>query len=311
MNDFYSILGVNPDSSQEEIKKAYRKLANELHPDKNGGNKEAEERFKRVASAYDVLGDKDKRKKYDETRQAEKDKFDFRTGFGRGNSSGFDTFRDFEFNSRTKNDLGKLNVFANKEATLAELMNGHDIAVEYIVSIDQGDDLHKIETRKTNIRVNLQSNSYPITQEADCNYYLTFNIRGAGSTSTFYYEDLFGRKSKTTASGNLVVKVKIKTDGLVIQNSDIVQEVEIGLGAVLLSDEIILDSPLGKKYRVKSINKDTINDIEVKIQEQGLVSAWGKRGNYVFKLKIKKPNISNLNDEQLEKLKEILAIIDK
>ncbi len=63
--DYYSILGVNKTASQEEIKKAYRKLAVKYHPDKSGGDKKAEEKFKRINEANDVLGDPEKRKKYD------------------------------------------------------------------------------------------------------------------------------------------------------------------------------------------------------------------------------------------------------
>ncbi|MGD8609060.1 MAG: J domain-containing protein [Myxococcales bacterium] len=64
--DFYKTLGVSRDASPEEIKKAYRRLAKELHPDRNPDDKAAEERFKDVSSAYDVLSDADKRKLYDE-----------------------------------------------------------------------------------------------------------------------------------------------------------------------------------------------------------------------------------------------------
>ncbi|MFP3910720.1 MAG: molecular chaperone DnaJ [Desulfobacteraceae bacterium] len=64
--DFYKILGVSKDASQEEIRKAYRKLARKWHPDINPGNKEAEQKFKDISSAYQCLGDKEKRKLYDE-----------------------------------------------------------------------------------------------------------------------------------------------------------------------------------------------------------------------------------------------------
>ena len=66
--DFYAILGVSKDSAPDEVKKKYRKLARELHPDKNPGDAKAEERFKQVSEAYDVLSDEAKHKEYDEAR---------------------------------------------------------------------------------------------------------------------------------------------------------------------------------------------------------------------------------------------------
>jgi molecular chaperone DnaJ len=63
--DLYSVLGVDKKASPDEIKKAYRKLARKYHPDTNPGDKQAEERFKEISAAYDVLGDPEKRKEYD------------------------------------------------------------------------------------------------------------------------------------------------------------------------------------------------------------------------------------------------------
>ena len=64
--DYYDLLGVSKDSSQDEIKKAYRKVALKYHPDRNPDNKEAEDKFKEAAEAYDVLGNEEKRRKYDQ-----------------------------------------------------------------------------------------------------------------------------------------------------------------------------------------------------------------------------------------------------
>jgi molecular chaperone DnaJ len=67
--DFYAVLGVSASASQDEIKKQYRKLAAKHHPDKNPNDKTAAERFKEISEAYNVLGDAEKRKQYDEMRR--------------------------------------------------------------------------------------------------------------------------------------------------------------------------------------------------------------------------------------------------
>ena len=85
--DFYEILGVSKNATAEEIKKAYRKKAIEFHPDKNPGNKEAEENFKTAAEAYEVLSDADKKAKYDQYGHAA---FDGAGGFGGGHHMNMD-----------------------------------------------------------------------------------------------------------------------------------------------------------------------------------------------------------------------------
>ena len=64
--DFYEVMGVPKNATEDEIKKAYRKLAKKYHPDLNPGDKEAEAKFKEVNEAYEVLSDKDKRARYDQ-----------------------------------------------------------------------------------------------------------------------------------------------------------------------------------------------------------------------------------------------------
>ncbi|MFJ7155310.1 molecular chaperone DnaJ [Streptomyces sp. NPDC101118] len=87
--DYYKVLGVPKDATEAEIKKAYRKLAREFHPDANKGNAEAEERFKEISEANDVLADPKKRKEYDEAR-ALFGNGGFRPGPGAGGSFNFD-----------------------------------------------------------------------------------------------------------------------------------------------------------------------------------------------------------------------------
>src|SRR3954469_9217373 len=67
--DYYSVLGVPQGATDKEISRAYKKLAKQYHPDANAGDKDAEERFKEISAANDVLGDAEKRKEYDQVRE--------------------------------------------------------------------------------------------------------------------------------------------------------------------------------------------------------------------------------------------------
>ncbi|PSF36277.1 molecular chaperone DnaJ [Aphanothece hegewaldii CCALA 016] len=98
--DYYAVLGVSKSASNDEIKKAFRKLAVKYHPDRNPGDKAAEERFKEISEAYEVLSDPDKRQKYDQFGQYWKQANQTGGGFGNvgvdvGNFN-FDQYRSFE-----------------------------------------------------------------------------------------------------------------------------------------------------------------------------------------------------------------------
>lgn len=92
--DYYEVLGVSKDASADDIKKAYRKMAMKYHPDRNPGDKEAEEKFKEVGEAYEVLSDADKKARYDQYGFAGVDP-NFGAGAGGYGSAGFGGFGDF------------------------------------------------------------------------------------------------------------------------------------------------------------------------------------------------------------------------
>ncbi len=91
-DDYYKTLGIDKNASEDDIKKAYRKLAMKFHPDRNPGNKQAEEKFKKLSEAYAVLSDQEKRKQYDS----------FGSDAFRQRYSQEDIFKDFDLNDILK-----------------------------------------------------------------------------------------------------------------------------------------------------------------------------------------------------------------
>src|SRR3990170_498183 len=127
--DYYQVLGVAKNATQADIKKAYRKLAQKHHPDANRGNREAEERFKEVSAAYDVLGDGQKRKQYDQVRDMASSGFGGAPG---GSRVGFE-----DLGSVFGGDLGDLfgGLFGGARGRRASA-RGSDLETEVRVSFD-------------------------------------------------------------------------------------------------------------------------------------------------------------------------------
>lgn len=120
--DYYEVLGVTKKASENEIKKAYRKLAKELHPDVNPNNEEAESKFKEVSEAYEHLSDKDKKAHYDQ--------FGHKPQGGRGGFDMSEVFRGFgqAFNQPTRKGQ---NLRVNIKLTLEEIYSGVKKSYKY------------------------------------------------------------------------------------------------------------------------------------------------------------------------------------
>src|SRR5512138_1355713 len=130
--DYYEVLGVERGVSQDEIKKAYRKMAVQYHPDKNPGDKTAEEKFKELGEAYEVLSEPQKRAAYDQYGHAA---FDRRSGgFARtgGFHDPFDVFREVFGGGSIFEDL-----FGGSRGDPSEPQRGDDLRYDMEISFDE------------------------------------------------------------------------------------------------------------------------------------------------------------------------------
>jgi len=131
--DFYAILGVARNASQDEVKKAYRKLAQRYHPDSAKGDAAAEERFKEISAAYDVLGDAAKRTEYDRVRDMAASGFRFGPGGGPGGPGGV-RFEDLGFGVGGIGDL--FDLFGQGRAG-GRVRGGADLVAEAELSFEE------------------------------------------------------------------------------------------------------------------------------------------------------------------------------
>ena len=132
-SDYYEILGVSKSASEEEIKKAYRKLAIKYHPDKNPGDNAAEEKFKEISSAFEILKDPEKRRKYDQFGPDA-----FRGGGSTGGVDPFDLFRDVFGGGSGGGGFGSIfDDFFGGSTSRNDGSQGSDLRVSVTISLEQ------------------------------------------------------------------------------------------------------------------------------------------------------------------------------
>ncbi len=311
--DYYKTLGVNKDASQAEIKKAYRKLASKYHPDKNPDDKTAEEKFKEVSEAYKVLGDPEKRKKYDtlganweayeqagsgwdqyarqrqgpggQTFYFEGDPSEF---FGRG-QSGFSSFFDMFFGEGSSDDP-----FENfrTQGRRPAAFKGQDLEAELPITLleaYQGSQ-RTFELNGQKLRITIKPGAYDGQR---------LRLKGKGQP---------GRQGGEP--GDLYIVLKVQPDFRFQRNEDdLIYIKDIDLYTAVLGDQIEVPTLTGQ---VKvTVPKGTASGKTLRLKGKGMPK-YGQEGQYgdlLVKLNVQMPQ--NLTAEEETLFKKLKAIRER
>jgi molecular chaperone DnaJ len=145
LKDFYKILNVKESASQDEIKKAYRKLALKFHPDKNPGDKKSEERFKEISEAYDTLSDSAKKEKYDNKKNFQDPFKDFNFNFDFDSHYNFDSYGNPNYRKGKADTSGFIkggDIKGTIELSIEDIFNGYGKKNIKIKRLNQCDKCH-------------------------------------------------------------------------------------------------------------------------------------------------------------------------
>ena len=283
MKDYYKILEINKNATDEEIKKAYRKLAKKWHPDKNLNNPRAEEKFKEIQEAYDVLSDKKKRENYDNPYNFSSEdvfsEFDFFKNFktsSKKQQSDYDFFQDIEnfFKEKNNKTLKGSNLKLKVKITFEEFIKGTFKEIKYKRKINGIENINKIS----------------VTFEPGTENGTEILYKSGGNAINGNYGDLI-----------LVTEVE-KNDSFKRKNSDLFTGIEIPFEIAILGGNIEIPTVFGNK-KIK-IPECTQNGKMFKISNEGLYKKINgkERGNLYITISIKIPQkVTKKQKELIEK----------
>lgn len=293
--DYYEVLGVSKNASDDEIKKAYRKLAVKYHPDRNPGDKEAEAKFKEINEAHEVLSDKQKRARYDQFGHA---------GVGGTAGGAYGGFNgnpfgngNFNFNGQTFNFgfgggsafddiLG--NLFGFGAAGARKQRRGADYQTSVTLTFEEA----IFGTTKT---IDLENGTLKVKIPAGIDDGMSVRLKGKGGAAP----------SKDAEPGDLYVRVRVKP------HKSLTRE-----GAIILSEQTIgmVDAALGCEIDVETVDgvvrmrvpAGTQSGTPFKLSGHGVpFRADGDRGPHIVTVIVETPkNLSKKQKELLEEFKK-------
>lgn len=298
--DYYSILGITKSASAEEIKKSYRRLARKYHPDMNPGDKAAENRFKEVTEAYEVLSDGDKRRKYDQFGQYWKQPAptpgrnpgNYRpTGAG-VDMGGYDfshygSFDDFlnELLGRASNPASNRRANGETPGNTATTSNNGDRNAT--IDLTMAEAFKGVEKSfilgSENIKIRIPLGAKPGSR---------IRVKGKGSINPL-----------TQQRGDLYLTIAIKAhEFFQFDKENLTCELPISPEEAVLGAQVPVPTPDG--HVMLNIPPGVRSGQSLRLRGKGWYSSKGERGDQLVKIVIATPkNISNTERELYEKLK--------
>src|SRR6188508_1156957 len=287
--DYYKVLNLSKNASQEDIKKAYRKLARQHHPDLNPNDKEGHKKFQQLNEANEVLSDPEKRKKYDQygkdwqhAEQFEQSRQSGQQGFGREAFTG--DFNDGDFSDFFTSMFGNKGSGGFRQRQTK--FRGEDYHAEIKLNLT---DVHK--THQQVLTVN--GKNIRITIPAGVENGQQIKIKGHGGPGING-----GPNGDLYISFQIINNTEFRRDG-----NDLHTTVDLDLYTAVLGGEIIVDTLDGKvKLKVRS---ETQNGTKIKLKGKGfpLYKKEGEFGDLVITFQIKIP--TSLTDKQKELFEQL------
>jgi curved DNA-binding protein len=308
--DYYRILGVDKKASEKDIKQAYRRLARKYHPDVNPGDKKTQETFKEINEAYEVLGDADKRKKYDQLgaswhewqrRGGRPQDFDWSQWAAGPHGGGpyvrYGTMEDLE------DLLGDLGGFSEFFASLfGDLNRGpgtrtHRSGARYAQDLEQSVEITLEEAFHGTTRV-LEKEGRRLEVKIPPGVDTGSRVRIAG-------EGMPGPGGK--AGGDLYLKVQVVPHHLVERKGDdLYCDVQVNLYTALLGGEVKVPTPKGQV--VLKVPPETHNGQTFRLKGQGMPNLHdrSRRGDLYARVQVKLPE--RLSERERELFRELARL---